>query len=126
MAYEAILQTYSAVAAVDLSAKQYYAVAYDANGNINLAAAGKNMDGVLQDKPTAGHAGMYARDGISKVAITAGVAVTIDQLLQVDAGGTLTPVTTGTPVAKALQAVGAGGPAVVFISASILRSNAAF
>ena len=126
MAWEAVQQTFSAPAAVDLSNNQFYAASYDVNGNINLANAGKNMDGILQGKAKAGEAAQFCKDGYSKAAITSGVAVTIDQLLQVDAGGTLTPVASGTAVAKALQAIAAGGATVVYITVEILRSNAGF
>jgi hypothetical protein len=126
MAWEGVLNTFSAPAAVNLSANQFYAVSYDANAHINLANAGKNMDGILQDKPVAGAAGQFCRDGFTKAAITAGVAVTVGELLQVDAGGTLTPVTAGTAVAKALEAIAAGGTTVVYITVEILRSNVGF
>jgi len=126
MAWEGIQQTFSANAAADLSNDQFYAVAYDTNGNLNLAAAGKNMDGILQSKPKLAESALFCKDGYSKAAITSGVAVTIDQLLQVDAGGTFTPVSTGTAVAKALGAVAAGGSTIAYITVEILRSNAGF
>ena len=126
MAFEAVQDTFTAPAAADLSTNQFYACSYDANANLTLAAAGKNMDGILQTKPKANEAAQFCRDGYSKAAITAGVAISIGQLLQVDAGGTFTAITTGTAVAKALQAISAGGTAVTYITVEILRSNAVF
>ncbi len=61
MATEQRLITYGFPASADLSASQFCAVNVDANGNLALATAGKNCDGVLQDKPTAlGQAGEIA------------------------------------------------------------------
>jgi hypothetical protein len=126
MAFEAVQDTFTAPAAADLSAYQFYACSYDANANLTLAAAGKNMDGILQGKPKAGEAAQFCRDGYSKAAITAGVAITIGELLQVDTGGTFTAAGTGTAVAKALQSIAAGGTVINYITVEILRSNAAF
>jgi hypothetical protein len=126
MAYEGILQTFSAPAAADLSTMQYYAVAYDANANLTIANAGKNIDGILQSKPKTGEAAQFARDGFSKAAVTAGVAVAIGQLLEVDTGGTFKPQASGTAVAKAVQAIAAGGTAITYITVEFLRSNAGF
>lgn len=120
MAYEAVQQLYSAPAAADLSAKQFYAVEFDTNGNIALATAGKNMDGVLQNKPTSGQAAEIALDGISKVTLSG--TVTAGQLLQVDSGSTFTVLSGGTAVAKALE----GGASGQLIAARLLRSNAAY
>ena len=126
MAYEEniTLQKQTFVAAADLSAKQYYAVTNGATG-INVSTAAKAMDGVLQDKPASGKAGCVARGGVSKVAITASTAVTVNDLLEVDTGGTFKPVAAGIAVAKALEALSSTA-AVCWIAAELLPSNAAF
>jgi hypothetical protein len=126
MAFEAIQTKFSAPAAVDLTTKQFYAVSYDVNGNINLATPAKNIDGILQSKPRLGEAADFCKDGYSKAAITAGVAIVMAGLLEVDVGGTLHPLAAGTAVAKALEAVAAGGAAVTIISVELLRSNTGF
>jgi hypothetical protein len=55
------------VAAADLSAKQYYFVAVDTNGQAALTGDDGNPIGVLQNKPTAGQAATICIDGVTKV-----------------------------------------------------------
>lgn len=113
------------IAETDLSAKQFYAVIIDANG-MNLAAAGKNIDGILQDNPASGKAGSFAAAGVTKAAISASQVVTGGTtLLEVDTGGTLIPHGSGTVVAKALETL-ASVAAVQIIAVELLPSNAAF
>lgn len=124
MATELIFQTFTGVAAADLSAKQFYAVSLDTSGTLNLATAAKNIDGILQNKPTTGQAATVARDGFTKAAISASSNVAIGDLLEVDTLGTLKKLASGTAVAKALEAVNVA--AVTIISVELLRNNAAF
>lgn len=69
MAYENGLLTTSVPASTDLSAKQYFGVKIDTNGQLALAGEGDAAVGVLQDKPAAqGRVGCIAIGGVSKVA----------------------------------------------------------
>lgn len=129
MAREAILRTISEVAAADLTAKQYYAVTIG-SGGANVSTAGKNMDGVLQNKPnptaTSGElTAEIAIDGITKVAISANTAITKGGLLEVDTGGTFIPNSGGFAVAKALESLTSNAN-VCLITAAIIRNNLAF
>jgi len=55
------------VAAADLSAKQYYFVAVDANGKAALTGDDGNPVGVLQNKPAAGEAATICIAGVTPV-----------------------------------------------------------
>lgn len=126
MAREANQQTFTEPAVADLSAKQYYAVARASGAaGVDVAVAAKNMDGILQNKPTSGQAASVARSGNSKAAITSGSAVLVGSLLEVDTGGTLKLLAAGFPVAKALEANGSLA-AVALIEVAILPSNSLF
>jgi|GEM_PF-5321555 len=111
-------------AASGLVSKQFYAVTLDTAGNLALAAAAKNADGILQDKPVAGEAGVAAIFGVSKAAISANQNIAVGDLLEVDTGGTLKKAASGTVVAKALEATNVS--AVAVIAVLILKSNAAY
>lgn len=124
MAVELIQQLFSCQADADFSSKQFYAVTFDSNGLLELATAGKNMAGILQDKPISGQAGTVCHDGFTKAAITASQNLAIGALLQVDTAGTLTALSGGTAIARALQATNIA--AVAVITVEILRSNAAY
>lgn len=120
MAFEQNLQTLSAQAAADLSAKQFYAVKFDTAGKINLATAAKNIDGILQNKPTTDQAALIAYDGVSKAALSG--TVSNGDLLEVASGGTFVTLASGTAVCKALEAGVTGNT----IAVKFLRSNAAY
>lgn len=124
MAVEAVQVLISAPAEVDLSAKQFYAVTINSNGNADLAVAAKNIDGVLQNKPVAGQAAAICRSGITKVALSASVNAVIGSLLEADTNRTFKVLASGTAVAKALEASNVA--AVMVITAELLSSNAAF
>ncbi len=119
MATEQRLLNYGFPASADLSAKQFQAAIVGANG-IALAAAGKNMDGILQDKPKSGEAGTIAMFGVSK-ALSAGTGFSAGDNLEVVSGGFQTQ-STGTIVAKAVTTAAAG----IIGSVVILKSNAVF
>ena len=117
------------IAAVDLSAKQFFAVSFNTGssvtGQIGLANAGKSIDGILLDNPKLGKAGCIATRGICKAAISASQALTAGiTLLQVDTGGTLTTLSSGTAVAKAMETL-ASTASVMIIGVELLPSNAA-
>lgn len=116
--------TYLTKSDVDLSAKQYYAVtqASGANG-VDVAVAAKACDGILQNKPTAGLAASVGIDGVSVAAITASSAVLIGSGLEVDTGGTLKLLASGTMVAVALQANGSAAT-ITFIPVRLLPGSA--
>lgn len=121
MSTEGIQSNWSAPAGSNLSSKQFYAVKEDSSGNLVVAVAGHNMDGILQDKPVQGQAGNYCRDGITKAAISASQTITRGDLLKVDTGGTLTEWSTGNAaVARARESLSSVA-AVMVIEVEILR-----
>lgn len=126
MAVEGIQQQWSAPATANLGANQFAAVTFDTSGGVSIAAAGKNADGFLQNKPAAGQAAQVAVFGVTKVQVSS--TTTVGQLLQVDTStnGTLVPVSSGTAVAKALSASGTITSGVVTITALILKSAAVY
>lgn len=71
-------------AGADLSAKQYFAVEISADFTVVLGTASDvALCGILQNKPTSGHACKVRHDGISKAvlgadSITAGMKLTSD------------------------------------------------
>jgi hypothetical protein len=74
------------VAAADLSTKQFYAVKVTADSAVNLAGDGEMAIGILQNKPTSGHAAVIAGPGsISKG--VCGAAVTVGAPVGVDTDG---------------------------------------
>lgn len=111
-------------ATADLSAKQYYAVFFDTSGGVSLAAAAKNADGFLQNKPTATQPAQVATNGVTKAIVNA--TVTAGQLLEVDTGGVLKPIASGTAVAKALEGSGTISSGTAAIAVYILKSNAVY
>lgn len=122
MAFEQRLLNYGFPASADLSARQFCAVKLDTNGQIALAASGKNMDGVLQDKPNAQSIpGEVAMFGVTKVA-AGGTGFAAGDLLEVTTNGTFQTQSAGTVVAKALTAAASGAIG----SAKILPSNAVY
>lgn len=109
------------IATADLSAKQFYAIEKG-----NVAAAGKACDGILQDKPVSGQSGCiaYGNGIISLAAISASQALTAgDTLLEVDTGGTLKVLASGTAVAKAMESLSSVA-AIRIVSVQLLASNA--
>lgn len=93
------------VAAVDLSAAQFRAVKFTATG-WDLASAGEQAVGILQNDPDADQAANVMTTGVSKA--MAGAAFAKSALLKVGTGSKLILATTGTHVvAQALEAAGA-------------------
>ncbi len=110
-------------AAADLSAKQYYAIS-QVGATADVATAAKAIDGILQDNPVSGKAGVIAYSGVTKAAVSASVTITGGTtMLEVDTGGTLKPVSSGIVVAKALESV-VSNAAVNIIAVELLPSNA--
>lgn len=129
---EGMFNTISAQAGADLSKSQFYAVSLVNDTSqpvpgthIVVATANKACTGILQDNPVSGQAGCVQTNGITKAAISASQAVTAGTtFLQVDTGGTLTPVTsTNTVVAQALETL-ASTAAICIISVRLLPTNA--
>ncbi len=121
MAFSEDLVTRTMITTADLSAKQFCAVY---NGTV--ANATKNMDGILQDNPVSGKAACIATRGISKAAISASQTLTAGvTLLEVDTGGTLKAVASGTVVAKAMESL-VSTTAVAIIAVEIEKSAAVF
>ena len=69
MAYQQAQTNITLKAGADLSAKQYFFVKIDANGDAVLAGNGENAIGVLQNAPASGEAANIAVAGVSKVII---------------------------------------------------------
>lgn len=98
-------------AAADLSAKQFFAVKLDANGDVVLSGDGDLSLGILQNAPILGEACEIEMDGISKT--VAGAAVAIGAEVAANAAGKLITAVAGKRVvAVALQA--AAGDLSVF------------
>jgi hypothetical protein len=123
---EGLLNTYTAPAGADLSGKQFYGVALvnDTNNppgvHAVVATAAKAIAGVLQNNPLNGQAACYQTDGITKVAISASQVITGGTtFLQVDAGGTFLPFTTGIAVAQALESIPSTA-SIMIISARLM------
>lgn len=75
MATENHLTSISLLAGADLSTKQFCFVKMDTTADqVVLSVAGNAAIGVLQDKPTSGHAGAVAIDGVTKVVLGGTVA----------------------------------------------------
>lgn len=123
MAWELPIQLITAKAGEDLSAAQYRAVKFNANGEAVKAGAAEAAIGILQNAPKLGEYATIMVSGISKAVIGA-VAVTPGTKLTPDANGALeaaTPIdfTTSTPpdpvIAIAVAAAGAGAIGSVLI-----------
>jgi hypothetical protein len=115
-----LFETRTLPTVTNLSAKQYFAVSMDSNGNAVLATAAKNCAGFLQNTPD-GSTDTAATVGIrgkTRAAITDTIA--IGAPLEIASGGTLVNHASGTVVAIAEEA-GATGEV---ISVTILTSNA--
>lgn len=85
MAYEIPLMVVSRPAAADLSAKQYYAVKVDSNGEIVLAGASDSPAGILQNEPASGRTASVMAYGISRAVY--GGNVTAGNRVRADANG---------------------------------------
>jgi hypothetical protein len=125
MAVEQRPINYGFPAGAVLSSNQFCAVTVS-SGNIALSAAGKNMDGILQDKPDGiGQGGSVAMFGVSK-ALAGGTGFSAGDLLEVVASTgafqTLNVNGTTTAVAKAVTTAAAG----VIGTVIILKSNAVY
>jgi hypothetical protein len=120
MAFDAILQGFSAPASADLSSHQFAPVIFDGSGNIALATAGKNIDGILQDAPKSGQAGNVAINGIAKGVLSGTVAQGAQ--VQVGSSGTFVTLSSGTAVGKALT----GGATGNVVSILLYKSNAVY
>jgi hypothetical protein len=120
MSTHQLFETISLPTVTNLSAKQYFAVSMDTNGNAVLATAGKNCAGFLQNTPdgsteTAATVGVR---GETRAAITDTIAIAAP--LEITTGGTLINHASGTVVAIADEAGVTGD----VISVTILTSNA--
>lgn len=92
----------------DLSSSQYLAVVINSSGNVAVAGAGADIAGILQNKPTAGHACDVCVDGVSKA--VAGGSVTAGAKLMTNASGQLiTATATNKAVGIALDSASGAG-----------------
>ena len=113
MAYEIGAEAISVPASADLSAKQFFFGAIDANGQVAVCGAGLAADGVIGDKPAAQGrpCALYTIPGMV-VKVQCGAAVANGALLDVDGTGLAVTHAAGKIVAKALAA-GAGAGSVI-------------
>lgn len=97
-------------ASEDLSAKQFYIVQMDANGDMEVAESATDLLlGVLQDKPESGQAGTYRHMGTTKVVASDAIAIGA-RVTTTNAGKAVTTTTNGDVVVGiALEAAAADG-----------------
>ena len=113
MAYAGIQQTFTLVAAADLSGAQYALVRASAAGLTNIASLSTNsaLVGVLQNKPLSGQAATVADFGLSKV--IAGASATVNTYFTNDSSGRAVAAQSGDMIiGRFLEAPGAGGDIV--------------
>jgi predicted ribosome-associated RNA-binding protein Tma20 len=108
MAYEIPGQSFTAIAAVDLTGKKGYGIVIDGNGKAALAGAAAVIDGVLRYEGKAGEAVTVVKDG--HMGLVFGAAVADGAQLATDANGAfITAVATNPIVAVAREAAGGAG-----------------
>jgi hypothetical protein len=90
MAYQQAQTNITLKAGADLSAKQYFFVKIDANGDAVLAGNGENAIGVLQNAPASGEAANIAVAGVSKVIIGDTTSLDSGVVISSDANGKAT------------------------------------
>ena len=90
MAYQQAQTNITLKAGADLSAKQYFFVKIDANGDAVLAGNGENAIGVLQNAPASGEAANIAVAGVSKVIIGDTTSLDYGVVISSDANGKAT------------------------------------
>jgi hypothetical protein len=90
MAYQQAQTNITLKAGADLSAKQYFFVKIDANGDVVLAGNGENAIGVLQNAPASGEAANIAVAGVSKVIIGDTTSLDSGVVISSDADGKAT------------------------------------
>lgn len=110
-----ILSTLAAVAAADLSGKQYHAVRHSAAGQVNQSsdAADTAYAGVLLNKPEANEHATVGRGGIGK--ITCGAAVSANALITTNGSGRAVAISSGDTsmvIGRVLEAATADGDIV--------------
>lgn len=78
---------HAAIAAADLTAKQYFFIVIDSAGKIAVAGAGVVPDGVLQDAPASGKTGTYEAPRGQHLTVIAGEAIVVGEFVSVDSAG---------------------------------------
>lgn len=112
MAYEIKGFSYTLESSGDLSAGQYYAVVVNSDGEAELAGAGVNIDGVLQNKPDAQYqTATIMQKGITKAVVGTGLC-TAGDLLEIEAGGDFIVRSAGAIVGRALETGAVAGDIV--------------
>jgi len=119
MAYSENLETISLPAGADLSAKQYYFVSTNTDGEAVLAGDGAPILGVLQNKPLENEPAQIGIGGVSKV--VAGEAYAGDANLASDANGKAVGAATGDYIRG--RAIGAPGAADVIGSIALVSQG---
>lgn len=105
MAFTIGLETITVEAGADLSAKQFFFGTIAADGQVDPTGAGLAADGVICNKPTAAGKPCALACVPGQVAkVSAGAAVTMGDLLDVDANGEAVTHAAGKIVGKALAA----------------------
>lgn len=90
MAYQQSQTNITLKAGADLSAKQYFFVKIDTDGDVILAGNGENAIGVLQNAPAEGEAANIAVAGVSKVIIGDTTSLDSGSVISSDANGKAT------------------------------------
>ena len=90
MAYQQAQTNITLKAGADLSAKQYFFVKIDGDGDVVLAGNGENAIGVLQNAPASGEAANIAVAGVSKVIIGDTTSLDSGVVISSDANGKAT------------------------------------
>lgn len=90
MAYQQAQTNITLKAGADLSAKQYFFVKIDTDGDVVLAGNGENAIGVLQNAPAEGEAANIAVAGVSKVIIGDTTSLDSGSVISSDANGKAT------------------------------------
>lgn len=116
MAYFEELDTFTAAAAADLSAKRYHIMRLSAAQTVNQAslATDSGICGVLQNEPQSGETATIAYEGITKV--VAGGSVTVNAFITSNSSGRATAVGSGgMAIGRALQAAGNDGEVITAV-----------
>jgi hypothetical protein len=104
-AFKQIWKSITGTPAVDLAGKRYHFVNFDANGDINIPAAGGVAVGVLEEPNKVGEPAQVVASGFSYIILGGTVAAGAE--VQADAAGAAVALTTG----KSLGILAVGGVA---------------
>lgn len=107
MAYEIPGQSFSGVAAADLTGKEGYGVVLDANGKVALAGAAVSIDGILRYAGKAGETVTVVKTG--EMGLVYGGNVANGAALTTDANGAFVTAVATNPIVAVAREAGAAG-----------------